>query len=530
MRRAGAAPLEPWLEEEPIQAKAPAREPEPAEPEELLLLEEAPELELLEAEQEDASPTARPSPRTPGWPPVLTPVEPSNSSADLWTTRPLVPAAAKPPPPLKLGPSAPKAGEDDLWRIVTFDRPDSAEGFSSSFEAALSQVQDSHLEALIQTDVARTGSDANEPPVEAIVEATIEEAPAFSIAASSPGDKAGSAGQTLAAGLLEDDLDDLGDLSNLDDWAFDEDELVGDPSNPEDAKLRRQRLLRRAMANMGALGGGAPRAGTAPAATPAAAPAAESASAAASGNKDEARLAQQIEQRYAEIQSGRDHFAVLGVPQTVQKEQVKAAFLTLAKVFHPDRLPQSLAHLSPRMTSVFEAIREAYEVLHDDTRRGIYLQGLQKAARPAPVPGTAPSSASRSEGNPGDLFKMGEVYLRKREFATATEHYERAYALDPKPLYLAARGWSVYMDPARKADAAKAKQMMADALRTDPNCDRAHYQLGVIARVEGDMDRAERHFREAIRANPKHLEANQELRLIDMRKRNNPAGKKGLFR
>ena len=146
------------------------------------------------------------------------------------------------------------------------------------------------------------------------------------------------------------------------------------------------------------------------------------------------------------------------------------------------------------------------------------------------MPGTAPSSASRAEGNPGDLFKMGEVYLRKREFATATEHYERAYALDPKPLYLAARGWAVYMDPQRKADAAKAKQMMADAIRADPNCDRAHYQLGVIARVEGDMDRAERHFREAIRANPKHLEANQELRLIDMRKRNNPGGKKGLFR
>jgi len=53
----------------------------------------------------------------------------------------------------------------------------------------------------------------------------------------------------------------------------------------------------------------------------------------------------------------------------------------------------------------------------------------------------------------------------------------------------------------------------------DPDCDRAHYQLGVIARVEGDIERAERHFREAVRSNPRHLEAAQELRLLEMRRR-----------
>ena len=68
---------------------------------------------------------------------------------------------------------------------------------------------------------------------------------------------------------------------------------------------------------------------------------------------------------------------------------------------------------------------------------------------------------------------------------------------------------------------------MQKAIAIDNNCDRAHYQMGVIARVEGDVDRAERCFREAVRANPRHLEANQELRLIDMRKKKE---KKGLFR
>ena len=230
---------------------------------------------------------------------------------------------------------------------------------------------------------------------------------------------------------------------------------------------------------------------------------------------------------------------MLGVPQDVSRDQVKSAFLSLAKVFHPDRLPLSIPYMSQKMTSVFEAIREAYEVLYDDARRKAYQQTLQTqqvlpkqtAQTAAAIASSSPGAraAGRPDSSPDDLYKMGEVFFRKRDFNTASDHYERAYSLDPKPLYLSARAWAIYMDPARKAEMAKAKQMMADAVRIDPNCDRAHYQLGVIARVEGDMDRAERHFREAVRANSKHLEANQELRLIEMRKKN-PPKKGGFFR
>jgi cytochrome c-type biogenesis protein CcmH/NrfG len=83
------------------------------------------------------------------------------------------------------------------------------------------------------------------------------------------------------------------------------------------------------------------------------------------------------------------------------------------------------------------------------------------------------------------------------------------------------------MDPTRKAEGLTARQMMQKALTIDPTNDRAHYQLGVIGRVEGDMERAERHFREAVKSNPKHLEANQEIRLIEMRKKKAAEPKKG---
>ncbi|ATB27750.1 hypothetical protein MEBOL_001195 [Melittangium boletus DSM 14713] len=375
--------------------------------------------------------------------------------------------------------------EDVLWRIVAFDKSQSGEApgdINASFEAALQQV-DAHLESLIQVEVV--------PPPEA---PTAPPAPAPAAGAANA--------QVPAARNPPPPVAEPGS---------------GGALSGAEAEAQRQ-LLQRAL-ELGA------RPVQPPVAPPAPAP---SAGGPAPLGVDEQQLAQLIEKRYSDVQAKRDHFTMLGlaIGPDLKREQVKTAFLGLAKRFHPDRLPQSLSPLAPKMTAIFEAIREAYEVLYDDAKRAAYLQelrakGASQQARPRPGGGL----------DPEELFKMGEVFFRKRDFAAAAEHFERAFQTEPKALYLAARGWAIFMDPQRKAEAGKAKQMMADALKRDPQCERAHYQLGVIARVEGDMERAERHFRETVRVNPKHLEASQELRIIEMRRKNPPPGKKGgLFR
>lgn len=393
--------------------------------------------------------------------------------------------------PLRLGPAAPpsSAGDDDLWRIVTFDDSGASHGapgdLNASFEAAFQQV-DAHLESLVRAEVSRPAGSRVVPPPSppAVTAAPVQTAPA-----ESPGTVDG-------------------------DRSFDETDLSGEPSD-EAAKLHRQRLLQRAMQSMGSL--------PAPTAVASSAAAPRASGAQAPLSPEVQQLAQAIEQRHSYVLTKRDHFTMLGlaVGPEVSRDQVKTAFLGLAKRFHPDRLPPPLVHLAPKMNAIFEAIREAYEVLYDDARRAAYLQELRQGAE---------QGGPRPAGDPNDLFKMGEVFFRKRDFPAAVEHFERAFSIEPRAAYLAAQAWAIYMDPQRKPEAPKAKQMMAEALKLDPHCDRAHYQLGVIARVEGDMARAERHFREAVRANPKHLEANQELRLIEMRKRNPPQKKGGFFR
>jgi tetratricopeptide (TPR) repeat protein len=456
-------------------------------------------IELSPSEEAISSPEEAQAASSPQQPPQW------ENADQSWTLRP-------PPGSQVPSPAPPSASDGDLWRIVTFDQSTESQ-LSTSFEEALRQV-DAHLERLVGIEPVL--------PVEALVETPLPEPVA--------GDNALTTGQTSGSSEL-DELEEF----------FGEDEVAGDPSDPvEAARLRRQRLLRRAMENLGApfaarpSSPGAQNAQPIGEAPPRAAPAAGGA---ATRSPDDDKLALQIQARFKQLQTHPDHFTILGLGRDAGREAVKNAFLSLAKLFHPDRLPASLQDLAPQMTRVFEAIRDAYETLYDDAKRQSYLLTLpkQSSAPAAPARSSTASTASAQSGGAGskaasdamELFKKGEVLFKKRDYVTAEDLYTKAYALDARATFLAAKAWSIYMDPARKAEGARAKQLMQDAVRADPLCDRAHYQLGVIARVEGDMDRAERHFREAVKANPKHLEANQELRLIEMRKKNAPSKKGG---
>src|SRR5581483_8006143 len=116
-----------------------------------------------------------------------------------------------------------------------------------------------------------------------------------------------------------------------------EDDLA-DPSDPNDAaRLRRQRLLRRAMESLGAMPQPRPSAKTDPDlpvvdAAPAPAPPPANVP---KPTADDLQLKAQIEKRYEELQKKRELYAILGVPVGGAKDQVKAAFLTLTKIFHP---------------------------------------------------------------------------------------------------------------------------------------------------------------------------------------------------
>jgi len=273
-------------------------------------------------------------------------------------------------------------------------------------------------------------------------------------------------------------------------------------SDPEESRRRRQRLLQRAMQNMG-IGPLASRpegAGERPTPPPGQRPV-------ASAGEAELRRA------FAEVAPRArwpDLFARLGIEPTATRDQVKQAYFTLAKQLHPDRfLAPALADLQPAVRDLFAALNEAYETLSDDRRRG-ELSARAAAGRPA---GSTTSSAQQEAASLD--FQKGEACMRTRDLARARGFYEAAARAHPRPEYLAALAHVLASDP-KAPDRTRAGQLLARALQ-DPTCDRAALTAAQLAREEGREEEAERLFRLAFQANPRNVEAEREVRLADLR-------------
>lgn len=63
-----------------------------------------------------------------------------------------------------------------------------------------------------------------------------------------------------------------------------------------------------------------------------------------------------------------DHYAVLGVKPGASAKEIKAAFFSLSKKYHPDRNPENQTEAAAK----FHQVSQAYEVLSSDEQRRLY--------------------------------------------------------------------------------------------------------------------------------------------------------------
>jgi curved DNA-binding protein CbpA len=284
-------------------------------------------------------------------------------------------------------------------------------------------------------------------------------------------------------------------------------------SDPAEAKARRQRLLSKALQNMGvgpfgarptatpvpgsvaAVGG----AGGSPGATP---PPGQTRAAPGTAEAALRQALLEVAPRARE----KSLFTRLGLVEGASKDEVKRAFLAVARQFHPDRFASpSLGDLKQAVSDFFTSVNEAYEVLSDDRKRAEYLAAVKGGS----------TNPQRSESARID-FQKGEACLRTRDYARARGFLESAVRADARAEYQAALAWTYLVDPAGK-DLAKARALVAEAAK-DPKCDRAQYVAGIVARDEGNEAEAERFFRAALAANPRHADAMRELKLVEGRR------------
>jgi curved DNA-binding protein CbpA len=224
-------------------------------------------------------------------------------------------------------------------------------------------------------------------------------------------------------------------------------------------------------------------------------------------------IRKQIELK-AKVVETENLFEVLGLPLTAGREDVKTAYFDAAKRFHPDRLASmGLDALRPEVEKIFRRVSEAYGSLYEDEQRESYRRGLGK-----PKSDDAEAHAKAMRMLEAEMaFRRGEILLRKNDYMGAIAELELAVISNPSEgEHLAYLTWARLC--AGQIDHPTARPIFQEAAKLSPKCARAHYFLGLSLKEANEIDRAYSAFRLAHELDQRMLDAEREMRLINMRK------------
>jgi curved DNA-binding protein CbpA len=213
----------------------------------------------------------------------------------------------------------------------------------------------------------------------------------------------------------------------------------------------------------------------------------------------------------ARLVATQNAYEILGVSPATPQDAIKAAYLRLAKRFHPDKASApSLAGLLPELQALFSALKEAWDCVSTVALRAKYDAGLKAGS------GASKTTSKKEEATLS--LKMGEVLLKKRDFEAALNKLRRSVDLDPNADAMAALAWALVSDPKASEQAKEeAASLINRALRAPGPTARTYYVAGVLWRTK-DPDSAVDAFRKALEIEPQHSDAALELRLIEQRR------------
>jgi tetratricopeptide (TPR) repeat protein len=135
------------------------------------------------------------------------------------------------------------------------------------------------------------------------------------------------------------------------------------------------------------------------------------------------------------------------------------------------------------------------------------------------------ATRSRKEAELGaeQSFQRGKQLLRQGVTVGAAKEFERALSLRAGELeYQLYATWTASLtlgEAAPRSEArGRAREVALQLVRQHKNHAKAHAILGQMLLEDGDVEAAEKHFRSAIAADPKEIDAERGLRLATMRR------------
>ncbi len=213
--------------------------------------------------------------------------------------------------------------------------------------------------------------------------------------------------------------------------------------------------------------------------------------------------------------TAQNYFEMLGVQQDAPVEAIQKTFITLAKVWHPDRLPAALSDVKDACSKVFSHLTEAHATLTDPERRKEYMTLLKEG-------GATPDEQAKVQAvlEAATDFQKAEFHLKRNDMAKAYELAKRAFDLDPEQAdYLALMAW---VEAQRSENLGKEKTLekvavLDKAIKMNPSCERAYFYRAQLYKRAEEPRKAYQDFKKAVELNPRNLDAAREVRLHRMR-------------
>jgi curved DNA-binding protein CbpA len=225
-------------------------------------------------------------------------------------------------------------------------------------------------------------------------------------------------------------------------------------------------------------------------------------------------LRKRIEELHASLGIA-THFQLLELSESATPEQVESAYMRAVKTFHPDRLGgMGLLDLGAKAEAIMARLGEGKHVLTDPQRRRDYVRKLRGEK--------SDTENARDILDAERVFKEGESALLRGDVKSALVLFNQAVQLNHSETeYRAYLAWARYLEtPARRsALSGETQRLITEACKDRPHFIRGVFWQGEIHKNMGNLEAAEKAYRSCLEKDPRFIEAERELRLIEMRRK-----------
>jgi curved DNA-binding protein CbpA len=215
--------------------------------------------------------------------------------------------------------------------------------------------------------------------------------------------------------------------------------------------------------------------------------------------EDEEDFRRRVDEIYLNLDSLSPN-ELLEVDDDSDEETIKRNYYRLAREFHPDRYFSSAdPSIKDKLTSIFDAIARAFDMLKDDKKTVGHVDVLSKEKK------EEVSDAQKAE----EQFKRGVEEFKNGNFWGAVDSLKWSVKLEPKKAkYWSYLSLSYIKIPNRLKDA---EETLLEAIKLDPYNSEYYVNLGMIYIKAGMKKRAYNQFEKALKFDPVNIKAKKGL-------------------